>query len=163
MPNALPKLVAAAAAGFIALGAAVAQDASPAASPGAQGEPMTFTSIFGEPLQVTEPGPDETFTAQVEEFHVTGENPYTGDQEAIDAGQSVYEQRCRSCHGAEARGGMGPSLVDETVRHERATTDKGLFEIIYGGASGAMPAFHDRLPQDDMLRVMAYLESLGAQ
>ena len=44
---------------------------------------------------------------------------------------------------------------------ERAGTDVGMFEVVYGGASGAMQSFARRgLTQDQMLRIMAYVRSL---
>jgi mono/diheme cytochrome c family protein len=36
-----------------------------------------------------------------------------------------------------------------------------MFEIIYGGSAGAMQGFHGRLDQDDILHIMAYIETLG--
>jgi hypothetical protein len=35
-----------------------------------------------------------------------------------------------------------------------------MFEIIYGGAAGAMQAFGDRMDQDEILRLMAFTETL---
>lgn len=55
---------------------------------------------------------------------------------------------------------MGPSLVDDTWTHEGLETDKGMFEIIYGGGVGAMQAFGRRYDQDQILRVMAYIRQL---
>lgn len=143
----------------IGLGSASAQ--SEAEAP--DGEPLEFTHVLDDsPLDVHTPREGEEFTEAVEEFHVTGENPYAGHEEAIAEGQTIYTGSCRACHGVEGRGGMGPPLNDEDVRRERAATDKGMFEIIYGGSAGAMQPFGDRLNQDEILRVMAYIDSLGA-
>ena len=38
--------------------------------------------------------------------------------------------------------------------------DVGLFEVIYGGATGAMQAFGNRLTQDEILKMMAFIDSL---
>jgi cytochrome c-L len=38
-----------------------------------------------------------------------------------------------------------------------------MFEIIYGGAAGAMQPFGKRMDQDDILRIMAFVETLRAQ
>jgi cytochrome c-L len=40
------------------------------------------------------------------------------------------------------------------------TTDKGMFEIVYGGATGAMQPMGKRLTQDQILRIIAYVRSL---
>ena len=39
-------------------------------------------------------------------------------------------------------------------------TDVGTFEIVYGGGAGAMQAFGDRLTQEEILKIMAYIDSL---
>ena len=57
-------------------------------------------------------------------------------------------------------GRMGSNLVDAQVRYPRANTPAGFFEIVYAGATGAMQAFGDRVGQDDILKIEAYVESL---
>ena len=127
-----------------------------------EGERLEFTHVLDdEPLDVYTPREGEEFTEAVNQFHVTGENPYAGDEEAIADGEDIFSGTCRACHGNEGSGGMGPALNDEQVRYERTATDKGMFEVIYGGAAGAMPAFADQFDQDEILRVMAYIETLG--
>ena len=51
---------------------------------------------------------------------------------------------------------MGASLIGDKHVHERITNDVGLFEVIFGGASGAMQPFGKRMTQDQILKVMAY-------
>jgi cytochrome c-L len=55
---------------------------------------------------------------------------------------------------------MGSNLVDAQFTYPRVRTDTGLFEVIYGGATGAMQAFGDRVSQDEILKIMAHLETL---
>ena len=127
------------------------------------GERLQFTHVLDdEPLDVYTPREGEAFTEAVEAFHVSGENPYSGDEEAIAEGEGIFMRSCRGCHGAGGTGGMGPALNDDNVRRERAATHKGMFEIVYGGSAGAMQPFAKRLDQDEILRVMAFVESLGA-
>lgn len=127
-----------------------------------EGEPLEFTHVLDdEPLDVHTPREGEEFTEAVEQFHVTGENPYSGDDEATAEGQDIFSGTCRPCHGVQGSGGMGPPLDDDEYRRERAATDKGMFEIIFGGSAGAMQAFGERLDQDEILRVMAYIETFG--
>jgi len=147
-----------AAALIVAEGAAWAQSAPEAA----EGEPLTFTHVLdNEPLDVLTPREGEEFTEAVKAFHVTAENAYSGDDDAIAEGKEVFVGTCRGCHGTDGAGGMGPALDDDNVRRERAATEKGMFEIIYGGAAGAMQPFGKRFDQDEILRVMAYIETLG--
>jgi cytochrome c-L len=127
-----------------------------------EGERLEFTHVLDDsPLDVYTPREGEEFTEAVEDFHVSAENPYVGDEVAIAKGEELFNRNCRACHGVEGAGGMGPSLSDNEVRRERAATQKGMFEIIYGGSAGAMQGFHGRLDQDDILHIMAYIETLG--
>ena len=104
--------------------------------------------------------PNETVTPKVLEFQRSGANPYKADRDAIAAGGVLYSQWCASCHMPDASGRMGPSLVDDRVVHPRVATDVGTFEAIYGGAAGAMQAFGDRLTQEEILKIMAFVDSL---
>lgn len=121
---------------------------------------VQFLSVIdGKPLTLNKM-PSETVTPAVRDFHKTGNNPYKGNAAATRAGKPVYDQWCASCHLNNGTGRMGPSLVDAQVNRPRAATDAGVFEVIYGGATGAMQAFGDRISQDDILKIMAYLETL---
>jgi cytochrome c-L len=96
----------------------------------------------------------------VEEFHKTVENAYAGDQGAIEAGQKLYARLCQACHLKDGSGRIGPSLVGDNPKRARTGTERGRFEIIYAGGAGAMQAFGQRLDQDQILQLMAYLEVL---
>ena len=61
---------------------------------------------------------------------------------------------------ADGTGRIGPNLTDALVTHPRVATDAGMFEVIYGGAAGAMQPFGSRLTQEEILRVMAFVETL---
>ncbi len=86
-------------------------------------------------------------------------NPMAGDQAAIAAGKTLYAQTCASCHGEDARGDRGPSLVSGNFSH--GGTDADLFHTIRNGVAGTqMPAFA-ALPADTIWRIIAYLRSLS--
>ena len=104
--------------------------------------------------------PDQTLTPQVEEFYKTGVNPYSGDSEAIKAGNKSYQKLCQSCHLKDGGGRIGPSLNDNKWEGSRTHTEVGRFEIIYGGGAGAMQAFGRRVEQDDILKIMAFIDTL---
>jgi cytochrome c-L len=104
--------------------------------------------------------PDEQITEAVQKFYDTGENPYKGDSVALTKGKDLYQTYCQACHLPDGSGRIGPSLVGDTHHYPRFTTDKGIFEIIYGGATGAMQPFGKRLTQDQILQVMAYVRTL---
>jgi cytochrome c-L len=119
-----------------------------------------FTSPLDDgPLEV-KTLPNEKITDAVQKFYDTGEDPYKGDPGALAEGKDLYQTYCQACHLPDGSGRIGPSLIGDTHHYPRFTTDKGMFEIVYGGATGAMQPFGKRLTQDQILRVMAYVRSL---
>ena len=131
--------------------------AGPAAAPGAG---VTFLHpMDNTPLQL-DLLPSQQITSAVHEFRASKTNPYRGNAAAIAQGKPLYDQWCQACHLPDATGRIGPNLVDGEYRYPRANTDIGEFEIIYAGGTGAMQAFGDRVTQDDILKIMAYVQSL---
>ena len=128
---------------------------------GAMAEPIVFRhALDNSPLAVT-PRPNEVETEAVKSFKETGKNPYVGDEQALAEGKKLYRVECQACHLPDGAGRIGPSLIDDTSKYPRGTTDLGMFEILYGGASGAMQSFARRgMTQDQMLKVIAYVRSL---
>jgi cytochrome c-L len=123
-------------------------------------EPIVFRDVLTkQPIEFTKL-PSQEITAAVKEFHRTAKNPYSGDQQARSKGKELYAQYCQPCHMPDGSGGMGPSLIDDQWSHPDLAGDKGMFEIIYGGGAGAMQSFGDRISQDDILKTMAYIETL---
>jgi cytochrome c-L len=127
----------------------------------AQGAAMPqFTNpLDNSPLEV-KPLPGEEITEAVRKFYDTGEDPYYGDAQALAEGKELYEKICQACHMPDGSGRVGPSLIGDAHRYPRFTTDKGIFEIIYAGATGAMQPMGKRLTQDQILRIIAYVRSL---
>jgi mono/diheme cytochrome c family protein len=87
-------------------------------------------------------------------------NAASGQEGDPDEGSRVYRQSCAMCHGGDATGmmGMHPALtgavdrltvegVEVTVRNGRATTPP-------------MPAFVDRLNDEEIADVVAFVASL---
>jgi mono/diheme cytochrome c family protein len=67
-------------------------------------------------------------------------NPFAGNPQAIAAGRTLYSQACVACHGADARGDRGPSLVSGAFA--RGNADGEIFINIRSGIRGTqMPAF----------------------
>jgi cytochrome c-L len=131
----------------------------PIALAGAAGQPAFTSPLDNGPLEI-KPLPGERMTDGVQKFYDTGEDPYNGDAQALAEGKDLYETYCQACHLPDGSGRIGPSLIGNTHRYPRFATDKGMFEIVYGGATGAMQPFGKRLTQDQILHVMAYVRSL---
>ncbi len=122
---------------------------------------VEFRSALDDSPIDMDPIKGEEFTDAVKSFHESGTNPYNGDADAIAAGKALYNENCQVCHKPDGSGGMGPSLVDDTVVNARANTDVGMFEVIHSGAAGAMRPFSKRgMTQDQMLKIIAYIHTL---
>ncbi|GAB6930415.1 cytochrome c-551 [Paenibacillus sp. JCM 10914] len=67
---------------------------------------------------------------------------------ALDA-QGIYKSNCVSCHGTDLQGQSGPNLQQVGQKLDRDQ----IYAIIKNG-EGGMPAFGDRL-QDDEIQVLA--------
>jgi cytochrome c-L len=119
-----------------------------------------FHHVFDNSKLDVSAKPNEQFADAVREFHRTGQNPYSGKPEAIAEGKQLYGQFCQACHMPDGSGGMGASLIGDKHIYPRITTDKGWFEVVFGGASGAMQPFGLRMSQDQILQVMAYVRTL---
>ena len=129
------------------------------AAPAAGGDvPAYRHALTGKPLELSY-RPKQTLTPAVETFHQTGTNAYVGDEAALKDGAKVYKKLCQACHLKDGTGRIGPNLTDDTWTRERTDTEVGRFEIIYGGGAGAMQAFGRRIDQDDILKVMAYIDT----
>jgi cytochrome c-L len=124
-------------------------------------EEIAFRSVLdGSALDLT-PKPGEVETQAVKTFKRTGRNPYNGQKPALREGRRLYAARCQGCHLSNGKGRLGPSLITDQPEYSQSKTDAGMFEIIYGGATGSMQPFAlQGLRQDNILKVMAYVTSL---
>jgi cytochrome c-L len=145
-------------AGALALAGLAAAIAAPA-----QGEPIVFRSAVNNAPLVLDLRPGDTLTGALKQFYATGENPYRGQPEAVARGKELFDEICQACHMPDGSGRIGPSLIDDRYINPRANTEVGRFEILMGGAFGAMRSLYDRMSQDEMLKVLAYVYALGAK
>jgi cytochrome c-L len=127
----------------------------------ARADNIVFQSVVdNSPLDLM-PKPGEAETEAVRQFKQTGRNPYIDQETAILEGRRLYQARCQACHLSNGRGRLGPSLITDQPEYTQTKTDVGMFEIIYGGATGSMQPFSlQGLRQDNILKVMAYVTSL---
>ena len=124
-------------------------------------KPVFKHPFDGAPIEVPlKPG--EAETPALKGFKATGVNAYRGNPTALAEGKALYDHWCQVCHNSDASGKMGPPLIGNNFVYPQTSTDVGMFAIIYAGASGAMQPFsHQDLPQDGMLKIIAYVRSLG--
>ena len=142
---ALLLIFAAGAAGFI-VGRGSAEDGG---GGGAQAAETTTAAPEGE---TGAGGGGETGTGETGETQ-TGETETGGGGDAADGEQVFAEAGCGSCHtlqAAGASGTVGPSL-DETGLNQDE-----IAQVVTNGRGG-MPAFGDRLSEDQINAVAAYV------
>ena len=104
--------------------------------------------------------PGDVLTEGMKKFYATGQNPYRGQAEALARGKDLFSEFCQMCHMPDGSGRIGPSLIDEVYINPRANSDVGKFEILMDGAFGAMRSLYDRMSQDEMLKVLAFVVTL---
>jgi cytochrome c oxidase cbb3-type subunit III len=74
-------------------------------------------------------------------------------------GAAVFAESCSRCHGLDGSGGAGPRLTRPKL--SRAADEAAIIEIVRQGVpGGAMPPIWI-LPEADVVRVAAYVRSLG--
>ena len=83
------------------------------------------------------------------------ENPTPAD---LERGATVFAESCARCHGLDGSGGAGPRLTRPKL--SRASDEAAIIEIVREGVRGAMPPIWI-LPEADVVRVAAYVRSLG--
>src|SRR3954470_11228137 len=87
-------------------------------------------------------------------------NPFAGNAAAIAAGRTLYSQACVACHGTDARGDRGPSLVSGNL--SRGNADGEIFINIRSGIRGTqMPAFAS-FTTDQTWQLISFIRSLAA-
>lgn len=95
-------------------------------------------------------------------MHVdTLRNPFEGDERARAEGERLYQQyNCISCHGGGGSGGIGPTLDDSRFKYGGSPAE--IFQSIYEGRPNGMPVWGGRIPDDQIWKLVAYLQSLSA-
>jgi cytochrome c oxidase cbb3-type subunit 2 len=93
----------------------------------------------------------------VDESMIEAENPLKGSAEAAALGQNLYKAECAGCHGQNAEGNIGASLVDYAA-NEPADTDTYL--TIANGYEGAMPGYAGKFSKEKIWSIAEYISSL---
>jgi len=87
-------------------------------------------------------------------------NPYSGNAARIAEGAKLFlSYNCLDCHGAEGAGAVGPSLQDGRMHF--GSTSGDIFQSIYEGRPDGMPSWGGRISDDQIWRIVAYIETLS--
>jgi cytochrome c oxidase cbb3-type subunit III len=73
-------------------------------------------------------------------------------------GKEEFGKRCVSCHGQNAKGGIGPDLTRKGFKYGRSAPE--VTRSITEGRPGGMPPFKNELPPDKIDGLVQYVLSL---
>jgi len=86
------------------------------------------------------------------------------NQERAAAGKKMFEQNCSACHGVNGKGNLvvgAPNLTDDIWLYDGSAA--GIRQTLRVGRNGAMPAQKDRLREDKIHLLTAYVYSLSLE
>ena len=87
-------------------------------------------------------------------------DPYLQNPVALQEGRRLFGwYNCSGCHGDYGGGGMGPSLRGPAWMYGNRS-DQIFNTLVYGRSKG-MPAWGDKIPADQMWKIIAYVKSLN--
>ena len=90
----------------------------------------------------------------------TLKNPYEGNAARIAEGAKLFiSYNCMDCHGADGSGAMAPSFQDG--RWHFGGTAGSIFQSIYEGRPDGMPSWGGRIGDDQIWRLVAYVQTLS--
>lgn len=86
--------------------------------------------------------------------------PYEGDAYQLSQGKRLYDWfGCRACHG-DGRGGVGPSFLDGWWLYGPEMVS--ISASIRNGRPHGMPAFRDRMTEEQIWQLAGYVQTIGA-
>lgn len=113
-------------------------------------------TVTGDVIDLSVGNQENRDLPAVKSFLATGINPYIEVKNCLPKGQELFLVACSGCHGHVGEGKIGPGLNDNYWTYPKNTTDKGLFETIWGGARSQMGP-HSDLQINEILLLMAWI------
>ena len=87
---------------------------------------------------------------------------FEGDASHIAQGQRLYgAMSCAGCHSRGGGGGLGPALADDDWRYGGSMAE--IAATILDGRPNGMPAFRNRITEEQAWQLAAFVRSLSAQ
>jgi len=88
-----------------------------------------------------------------------GESPFQKNAYGTAEGKRLFDQyNCSGCH-AHGGGGMGPALMDEKWIY--GSEPANIFESIVEGRPNGMPAWRNKIPDQQVWELVAYVQSMS--
>lgn len=91
----------------------------------------------------------------------TSPGPYAGNAYAISEGKRLYQWfNCSGCH-FQGGGGIGPPLMDDFWIY--GGEPENIYDTIVEGRPNGMPSYGGHIPDDQLWKIVAYVQSLSGQ
>ena len=88
-------------------------------------------------------------------------SPYQDNAYATGEGKRLFDAfNCSGCH-AHGGGGMGPPLMDDEWIY--GSQPANIFETIVEGRPNGMPSFRNKIPDQQVWELVAYVQSMSGQ
>ncbi|MEC9442444.1 MAG: cbb3-type cytochrome c oxidase N-terminal domain-containing protein [Myxococcota bacterium] len=81
-----------------------------------------------------------------------------GDDEKVALGKQAFGMNCAACHGDQGQGLIGPNLTDDHWLYGAKLTE--IHRIVANGTPNGMPPWSKVLSPDEMVGVIAYIDTL---
>lgn len=101
---------------------------------------------------------EAAITVEYDSVPVT--SPVSGSAEAAAMGERLYKAECAGCHGMNAEGNIGASLVDYSMGE---LPDNDTYVTIANGFEGAMPGYASKFSQEKIWSIVEYINGLKNQ
>ena len=89
------------------------------------------------------------------------ESPFQKNAYGTAEGKRLFDQyNCTGCH-SHGGGGMGPALMDDTWIY--GSEPANIFESIVEGRPNGMPAWRNKIPDQQVWEIVAYVQSMIGQ
>jgi len=89
------------------------------------------------------------------------ESPFQNNAYGTAEGKRLFEQfNCSGCH-SHGGGGMGPALMDDTWTY--GSEPANIFASIVEGRPNGMPAWRNKISDQQVWEVVAYIQSMSGQ
>jgi cytochrome c oxidase cbb3-type subunit III len=87
------------------------------------------------------------------------ESPFRGNAWGISEGKRLYSTyNCVGCH-ANGGGGMGPPLMDDKWIY--GSEGANIYQTIVEGRPNGMPSFRNKIPDQQVWMLVAYIQSMS--
>jgi cytochrome c oxidase cbb3-type subunit 3 len=82
------------------------------------------------------------------------------DPDALAEGGEIFGDQCALCHGYSGEGMIGPNLIDNYWLHGKGKISDIVVSISSGIPDKGMAAWADRIPEQQILHIAAYIKSI---